>query len=311
MFPSSGKTAVPPYVSVASFIQGDALIQKKISVVMPAYNEAGHIVRNVVETVETLQSFGYNFEVIVVDDGSADSTHVVAMQAHAAAPDHVRVIRYDENRGKGHALLCGASCANGDLIAFLDADMDLHPKQLPAFLAIMEANDADVVVGSKLHPASNVNYPRIRKMLSYGYYLIVLALFGLPIRDTQTGLKIFKRDVLEKIAPLSRMEHFAFDVELLTWAHLFGFRLIDAPVTLHFQRAFSRVRLRDIFVVFRDTMRIFVRLRLLAPVIKEIVGIGVRPRLLGVEQRLPSYLPHAMNLNVEIAESRISLVESA
>lgn len=261
----------------------------KISVVLPAYNESQFIYGNVIETVETLRSFEYDFEIIVVDDGSSDNTHLTALRAKALAPDVVRVVRYDQNRGKGHALLCGASYARGSLILFLDADMDLHPIQLPVFLELMESHDADVVIGSKRHPLSKVNYPFTRRVLSFGYYGLVRLLFGLPVRDTQTGIKLFRSHVLQRISSLSRAQKFAFDLELLCLAHLFGFRVIDAPVTLEFRRGtFGRIRAIDIITIFRDTARIFVRLRLFQHIVRDVAGLTLQRRLPGVEQLLPT-----------------------
>lgn len=262
---------------------------EKISVVLPAYNESEFIFTNVIETVETLRSFEYDFEIIVVDDGSPDDTHLTALRAKALAPDVVRVVRYDQNRGKGHALLCGASYARGSLIVFLDADMDLHPAQLPLFLEVMRTNDADVVIGSKLHPLSKVNYPFTRRLLSLGYYGLVRLLFGLPVRDTQTGIKLFRTHVLRRISGLSRAQKFAFDLELLCLAHLFGFRVIDAPVTLEFRRGtFGRIRAQDVATILRDTARIFIRLRVFQHIVKDVVGLTLQPRLPGVEQLLPT-----------------------
>ncbi len=141
---------------------------RKISVVMPAYNEASHIVSNVIETAKTLADFGYDFEIIVVDDGSPDKTYLYAARLLATHPERVRVVHYDENQGKGNALMCGTSYAVGEYIVFLDADMDLHPAQLPTFFGIMEAGGADVVIGSKRHPLSRVSLPRVTQALQLG-----------------------------------------------------------------------------------------------------------------------------------------------
>jgi len=175
----------------------------------------------------------------------------------------VRVVRYDENRGKGSALICGAWYATGEYVVFLDADMDLHPAQLPTFFAIMEIENADVVIGSKLHPLSNVNYPQTRRILSKGYYAMVRVLFGLPVRDTQTGLKIFRAAVLREVFPRVLVKRFAFDIELLALAHYLGYNIPQAPVTLRFTRGFGRIQFRDVLNVFQDTLGIFYRLRLL------------------------------------------------
>lgn len=239
------------------------MLSGKLSIVMPAYNEAQYIEANLVETVLTLEGFGYDFEVIVVDDGSPDDTHINAARARLRHPERIRVVRYDRNQGKGNALICGTRYATGEYVVFLDADMDLHPAQLPTLFEIMIASGADVVIGSKRHPLSNVNYPAHRKVLSSGYFLLVRLFFGLPLRDTQTGLKVFKAAVLRAVFPRVLSKRFAFDVEVLAIAHRLGFKVVDGPVTLHFNRLFGRINLRDAYYTFVDTLAIFYRLRIL------------------------------------------------
>jgi glycosyltransferase involved in cell wall biosynthesis len=234
-----------------------------LSILMPAYNEAHSIARNVCETVETMQTLGIDFEIVVIDDGSMDGTHTAASDALRTWPDRVRVVRCKRNEGKGNALICGACYAKGDYVAFLDADMDLHPEQLAGFFAIMEARDADAVIGSKFHPDSKVDYPPVRRLYSFIYYMLVRALFGLPVRDTQTGIKLFKRPVLENVLPRILVKRFAFDLELLANVHHFGYRIVEAPVTLNFQRVCSRLRLAAVWNVLLDTMAIFYRMRIL------------------------------------------------
>jgi len=235
----------------------------RISVVMPAYNEATHIVENLRETVKTLDELGYDFEIVLVDDGSPDQTYLYAAAVLTDHPDVVRVIHYDENRGKGNALVCGAWYARGDYIAFLDADMDLHPAQLPTFFDIMKAENADVVIGSKRHPLSRVNYPRKRRLYSTVYYGIIRALFGLPVRDTQTGLKVFRREVVQRVFPRILAKRFAFDIEVLANVHRLGYKIVDAPVTLEFQRPFGRIHWSDIRNILLDTGAIFYRMYIL------------------------------------------------
>jgi len=239
------------------------VLEGKLSIVMPAYNESDYIERNLHETVDTLSEMGYEFEVIVVDDGSQDNTHLEAVKVCSHHPERVRVVRYDRNQGKGNALMCGTRYASGDYVVFLDADMDLHPRQLPVLFEILETQGADVVIGSKRHPLSNVNYPRLRKVLSNGYFLMTRLLFGLPLRDTQTGLKVFKRNVIANVFPRILAKRFAFDVEVLAAAHYLGFKISDAPVSLRFNRSFNRISLGDIYHTFLDTLAIFYRLRIL------------------------------------------------
>ncbi len=230
---------------------------------MPAFNEAQFIEHNVKETVKVLTTFEYDFEVIVIDDGSYDDTHLAALKARMTHPEKVRVVRYDRNKGKGNALICGTSYATGDYVVFLDADMDLHPEQLPTFFEILEAQNADVVVGSKFHPLSNVDYPPIRRIYSALYYAMVRLLFGLPIRDTQTGIKVFKTEVLRRVFPRVLVKRFAFDIEMLANAHRLGYKICEAPVTLRFRRIFGRVLMADVRNVFLDTIAIFYRMKII------------------------------------------------
>jgi glycosyltransferase involved in cell wall biosynthesis len=230
---------------------------------MPAYNEAHSIAENVCETVETMHALGIDFEIVVIDDGSLDGTHTAASNALRAWPDHVRVVRCWRNEGKGNALICGASYSRGEYVAFLDADMDLHPEQLANFFEIMKERNADAVIGSKFHPQSKVEYPVLRRMYSLAYYMLVRSLFGLPVRDTQTGIKLFKREVLDRVLPRVLVKRFAFDLELLANVHHFKYRIVEAPVTLNFQRVCSRLRLPAVWNVFLDTLAIFYRMRIL------------------------------------------------
>ena len=186
-----------------------------LSILMPAYNEATSIADNVCETVETMRALGIDFEIVVIDDGSLDGTDAAASNALRAWPDHVRVVRCERNEGKGNALICGASYSKGDHVAFLDADMDLHPEQLASFFAIMEhATPMSSSARSSIpNRRSTIRLPR--RVYSFFYYMLVRALFGLPVRDTQTGIKLFKRNVLDHVLPRILVKRFAFDLELL------------------------------------------------------------------------------------------------
>jgi glycosyltransferase involved in cell wall biosynthesis len=234
-----------------------------LSILMPAFNEAQSIAENACETVETMHSLGMDFEIVVIDDGSMDGTHAAASNALRAWPDHVRVVRCVRNEGKGNALICGACYSRGEYVAFLDADMDLHPEQLGSFFEIMNTSGADVVIGSKFHPRSKVDYPPVRRLYSFLYYMLVRGLFGLPVRDTQTGIKLFKREVLDLVLPRVLVKRFAFDLELLANIHHFGYKIVEAPVTVNFQRVGSRLRLPAVWNVFLDTLAIFYRMRIL------------------------------------------------
>jgi len=235
----------------------------KLSLVLPAYNESQNIEANLVETCDTLEDLGYNFEVILVDDGSPDETYLHASRAKTLHPDRIRIVRYDRNVGKGNALMCGAKYASGSVVVFMDADMDLHPRQLPTFFSIMGADKASAVIGSKRHPQSNVLYPPIRRLYSTIYYGLVRILFGLPLRDTQTGLKVFTQQMLQDVLPRVVAKRYAFDIELLAVGQSLGYKISEAPVTVNFQRPLGRIKTRDVISMVLDTLAIFYRLRIL------------------------------------------------
>ncbi|MFH1127402.1 MAG: glycosyltransferase [archaeon] len=232
----------------------------KFTAIMPAYMKEDVIKIALFETEKVLKTFGMPYEIIVVDDGSKDQTR---KKASGYKSKHVKVVGYKKNRGKGAALKYGFKYAKGDLIAFIDADTDLRPDQLEHFLYYMSIADADVVIGSKVHPYSKVKYPPVRRFLSGAYRTLNRILFNLDVHDTQVGQKVFKRKVLEDILPRVLVKRYAFDLELLVNAHHRGYKIVEAPITLNYDFSQSAVNLRAIWHIFVDTCAIFYRLRIL------------------------------------------------
>ncbi len=226
----------------------------RLSVILPAYNEGAVIADSIRETSRALADVDY--EIIVVDDGSTDDTLSQARQAAREDPC-VEIIHYERNHGKGYALKQGFAHAGGDRIAFLDADGDLHPRQLLVLSEVMESRHADVVIGSKL--LSKPNYPLLRRVVSWGYFSLAHFLFGLPVHDTQTGIKLFRREVLEQVFPHVQIERFAFDLELILGAHLYGYSIAEAPVELDLRRTETPLGdvVRSGLNMAWDTLRVF------------------------------------------------------
>ena len=237
-------------------------MREKISIIMPAYNEAGHISSNIEETIKVFNSFSYSWEIIVIDDGSSDNTYERAAALCKKYPQLI-VKRNPYNLGKGRAIKKAVRYVTGDYVLFLDADMDLHPSQFPTLFGIMRLNNADIVIGSKLHPNSIVDYPFQRRVISWIYYLVVRVLFNLPCHDTQTGLKLFKVEVLRNVLPRILVKAFAFDLELLVNAHHLGYKITEAPIVLSTQRRYGRIGPNAIFATGLDTLAIFYRMRIL------------------------------------------------
>lgn len=233
---------------------------KKISIIMPAYNEEDRIAHGLDETVRTLDTFECDYQIIVVDDGSADRT-TERIKEFIDKNDSGRLIfkRNRSNYGKGRALKQGFRHAKGDYVIFLDSDMDLHPGQISTFFDIMELTESDVVIGSKRHPNSQLFYPKERRIMSAVYFFMIKLLFGLPINDTQTGLKLFKSYVLKDVFKMFISREFAFDLELLVNAHLLGYKIEEAPVVLNSQREYSRIGYKTVVKMCLDTLAIYMR----------------------------------------------------
>ncbi len=227
-----------------------------LSVILPAYNEGNHIYENILRVCDILQ--GYDFELIVVDDGSADETFSEAQRAQTDGYPVV-AIQQKVNQGKGAALFRGFGSASGEKIAFLDADLEINPEYLFELVSVMKEKDADVVAGVK--DMDENQFPWLRRVMSNLYKRSVAFLFGLSITDTQTGIKLFKREVLEATVPRLRVSRFAFDIELLVAASRFGYQIIEYPVKLEYSRTGSlgRMNTRNIFGAFFDTLRIYSR----------------------------------------------------
>jgi glycosyltransferase involved in cell wall biosynthesis len=227
-------------------------IPVQLSVILPARNEAHHIHANIERVCRALPEA----EVIVVDDGSQDATSAEAARAVAAGLP-VRVIRLEANQGKGAALFRGFAEARGSVIAFLDADLEIGPENVRRLLRVMESSPTAVVVGTK----TGDSFPLARRLLSRVFRRAVSWLFGLSVSDTQTGIKLFRREVLEQVAPRMSVSRFAFDIELLVAATRFGHRIAECPVRAEFHRQgrLGRIGVCHQLQMLLDCARIYYR----------------------------------------------------
>jgi len=205
-----------------------------LSVIVPAYREGPYIYEALKQLLAALDELERDYEVVVVSDGNTDETE---REARRVESDRVTVVHYDRQRGKGYALRHGFEHVHGTQVAFIDADMELHPSGIGRLIEILDTEGADVVVGSKSHPESLVYYPRFRKLQSFVFRLIVRLLFRLDVSDTQTGLKVFRREALDETMPTLQSEGFAFDLELLVMINDHGYRIVEGPVQLDYQFA--------------------------------------------------------------------------
>lgn len=234
-----------------------------LSLIVPAYKQEKSIVKNLQQLVDVLDVINYNYEVIVVIDGMIDDS---LKKIKKAKIPNIKVLAYKENRGKSYAIRLGMSMTKGDYVMFLDSGMEIDPEGISMLLKHMEWYNADVIVGSKRHPASMVTYNWKRKILSFGYYYFVKIIFGINVTDTQAGIKVFKKKVLKRILPRLVEKRFAGDLEMLVVSKLLGFsKIFEAPIKLNYEFAdiSSAATLQSIWGIFLDTLAIFYRKNIL------------------------------------------------
>ena len=236
-------------------------INELVSILVPVYNIEKNIEKNINILVEKISPFMPNFEIIISDDGSEDNSKKV-IEKICKENKNIFGVYSKENHGKGNALKRACEIANGKYIIFCDGDMEIDPSQLEIFFEIMNKENADIVIGSKRHKNSVVNYSNIRKIISFVYFMFVKIFFHLPIQDTQTGLKLFKREAIINIFPRILVKAFAYDLEVLVACNSNGKKIVSAPVIVNPNRHFGFIKLSVLWKTFIDTLAIFYRLNI-------------------------------------------------
>ncbi|MCL4321327.1 MAG: glycosyltransferase family 2 protein [Deltaproteobacteria bacterium] len=240
------------------------LYKGKISILMPAYNEGDRIYDNLLKSCEVFRKFRFPFEILAIDDGSSDNTKDEIKRAGSCRSE-IKLIENKTNLGKGFALKNGFLNATGNIIVFLDSDLEINPFQVGDLLKAMRDSDSEIAIGSKRHSKSNINYPFSRKILSTGYYIMIRLLFNLPVKDTQSGIKAYRRDVLDKVFPKILCKKYAFDVEILANAVRNGYKIVEVPIKVVFSRKnnMGRIKIKDIADIWIDTLAIWYRMKLI------------------------------------------------
>ena len=249
--------------------KGKIKVNNLVSVIIPAYRAEKFIAKSLLRVKGVLDRTRYDYEIICVVDGQVDKTQYEAERIAKKFPKKIKVVGYLTNLGKGHAVRFGMAKASGDIIGFIDAGFDINPNGISMLLEHFEWYNADIIIGSKRHSASKVFYPWQRKVISFGYQILVRVLFGLKVRDTQVGLKFFRREVLEKVLPRLLVKAFAFDVEILSVSNYLGFkRIFEAPVEMkmEFKGGVSTIAskgfIKTVLSMAWDTLAVFYRLKI-------------------------------------------------
>jgi len=235
-----------------------------LSVIVPAFKQAKTIRQDIYSIYDTLEQIRYPYELILVVDGTEiDSTFEEAKKCHLK---NLKVTGYPHNHGKGYALRYGMAKSIGDYVAFIDSGMEIDPNGISMLLEHMEWYQADIIVASKRHPASQVNYPLDRKILSFGAFLISKFLLNINVHDTQAGLKIFRRPVLEKVLPRLLVKRYAIDLEILAVANYLNYKKIyEAPIKFNyvFKSLTHATGFKIILNSLWDALAVYYRLKIL------------------------------------------------
>jgi dolichyl-phosphate beta-glucosyltransferase len=220
-----------------------------LSIVVPAYNEAGRIRDTLERLCDFKESKPYSIELMVVDDGCTDHT----VETVSEFPG-VRLIRNDRNHGKGFTVRHGVLEARGELVLFTDADLSTPIEEVDKLLSALQCSGADAAVGSRAleRELIGIHQPWPREMAGRFFNLLVRAFTGLRVHDTQCGFKLFKRSSTRRAFELMRVEGFGFDPELLFLIERGGGRIVEVPVRWNDNPA-TKVRfLRDATRMFLD-----------------------------------------------------------
>ena len=223
--------------------------EMKISIVIPCYNEGKKLYSNIKKTYEYLISLGYEFEIIVSNDGSKDNT---AEEVKRIQQEFTNVILVGDstNRGKGYAVRNGMLKSTGDIVYFMDADLSTDLKAIEETISHFDKNH--VVIGTRKTKEANVveRQPIKRFLLGRMSVKVINYIIPLNLTDTQCGFKGFRREVIDKVFSKQTIDGFAFDVEVLYISKLLGYSIKEIPVTWE-NDVNSTVK------VFRDSFRFF------------------------------------------------------
>lgn len=205
----------------------------KISILIPAYNEANRLAPTLTEIHTFFTDLQWPFEILVIDDGSTDSTaDLVHSFAESISPEQLRLIPHPRNLGKGAAARTGLSKARAPLVLLTDADLSTPISNFHALFDAIQSGAA-LTIGSRALPASNVTRPQnpLRRNLGRCYNYIIRSLTRLPFRDTQCGFKLFSLPAISPILAHSQTNGFAFDIEWLLIAQKYQLPVAEIPVS--------------------------------------------------------------------------------
>lgn len=232
-----------------------------ISLVIPVYNEE-KIIKSTIETVKNYmdKTFGQDYEVLFVNDGSSDNT---LKSAKSVARDNIKIISYEQNRGKGYAVRTGILAASSEIVFFTDCDLAYGLDVIREGYEILKKDkDADILIGSRRkHKDGFASYNFMRKMMSLTFFAVLKTYGGIKQTDSQNGMKGFRRSSVEPIFKLCEIDRWSFDFEILLIADKLGRKIIEMPVKIINHRESKINVLKDGFKMLGDISKIKKRIK--------------------------------------------------
>jgi len=227
-----------------------------LSILVPAYNEETRIPKFLKELLKFASNNLENYEIIVINDGSLDKTKETVLKL-ITNYNQTRLISYDNNMGKGHAVLQGVLNAKGKFILFIDADGSTRPPEILNMYRIFQKFHFDIIVGSRISKSSNIteSQPLRRRLLSKIFNLYSNLLFRIKINDLLCGFKGFSREVANKIFIDLKAYRWEFDVEILYRARKNGFKVFELPIEWRHEEG-SKIKLLDPILIFLNLFKL-------------------------------------------------------
>ena len=240
-----------------------------LSIVIPAYNEGKGIVRILSVYEDFLKKQNVDFELIAVPNNCSDNTPELA-ENYAKGKTHIRVHNIPYFVGKGGAVIEGFKIAKGDLVGFVDADLATGPRAF--FDLYKNIGNYDAILASRWIKGARISVKQSipRRVVSRGFNILVRSFFGIPVRDTQCGAKLFKKDAVEKVIPYLDITKWAFDIDLLFHIKRNGYTMKEIPTTWHepggthldikktsIEMFLAITRLRLVYSPFRFVVRLY------------------------------------------------------
>jgi len=227
-----------------------------LSVVIAAYNEEGRIGDSLIKTDDYLKKRGFDFEIIVVDDGSSDKT-LDLLEKYSYKITNLVVFKNKKNHGKGYSVKKGILKSKGDIVLFTDADLSTPIEEIDKLIYWLN-NGYQIAIGSRAMPDSQIKIYQAwyRQFMGMSFNKIIKLILGLDYYDTQCGFKCFQRDAALEVFKELNTCRFSFDVEALYIAKNLGLKVKEVPISWYNSEG-SKVRLiRDSSKMFLDVLQI-------------------------------------------------------